>query len=580
MSFLGRRNTDLVSFTIKVNGTDIGSEFQVLEIIVDKEVNRIPSARILIRDGDVSEQNFPASDSDTFIPGNEIEIQAGYHSEEDSIFKGIIVRHGIRFDRNRLTVLQIDCKDKAVKLTRGRKSRSFSDSTDSDIIETILGDYDLTKDIESTSLSHESLVQYQATDWDFINLRAESNNKLVYIDDGTITIKAPLTAGVPVGEFSYGTNLLEFEAAMDARDSYPAVKTSTWSIADQETTDAEGTDTGIGSPGNISPDDLASVLGGEDISLKHPGALPVQELQSWADGMLSRSRLAKSIGRISVQGQADIKPGSLITLSGVGDRFNGNAFVTAIRHEISAGTWETRIQSGIPPLTYYEKNKENLGDFSASGIIAPVRGLQIALVTQLQDDPQGEDRVKIKLPMLGADNEDVWARIGSLDAGDSRGFFFRPEIGDEVIVGFLNDDPRYPIILGMLNSSAKPTPSSPSDDNNEKGLVTRSEMKIWFDDDKKSLEISTPAGKKIMLDEDAGEINIEDENGNKVVMNSDGISMESAKDIILKASGDVKVEGTNIQQSANAQFKAEGNAGAELSTSAQAVIKGSVVQIN
>ena len=40
----------------------------------------------------------------------------------------------------------------------------------------------------------------------------------------------------------------------------------------------------------------------------------------------------------------------------------------------------------------------------------------------------------------------------------------------------------------------------------EKGLVTRSEMKVLFDDDKKILEISTPAGKIVTLDEDNAEI--------------------------------------------------------------------------
>ena len=48
--------------------------------------------------------------------------------------------------------------------------------------------------------------------------------------------------------------------------------------------------------------------------------------------------------------------------------------------------------------------------------------------------------------------------LATLDAGKERGTFFRPEIGDEVVVGFLNDDPRHPVILGMCHSSAKPAP--------------------------------------------------------------------------------------------------------------------------
>ena len=105
-------------------------------------------------------------------------------------------------------------------------------------------------------------------------------------------------------------------------------------------------------------------------------------------------------------------------------------------------------------------------------------------------------------------------------------------------------------------------------------------MKFIFNDDKKSVVLETPAGKKITVDEDQGVIQIEDENSNIVTLNSDGISMESAGKISIKASGDVEIEGTNVSISANAEFKAEGSAGAEVSTSAVAKLKGSLVQIN
>jgi phage gp45-like len=63
-------------------------------------------------------------------------------------------------------------------------------------------------------------------------------------------------------------------------------------------------------------------------------------------------------------------------------------------------------------------------------------------------------------------------------------------------------------------------------------------------------------------------------------MNADGISIESSKDLILKAAGDVTIDGVNIEQTATAQFKASGSAGIEVSSSATAVLKGSMVQIN
>jgi phage gp45-like len=105
-------------------------------------------------------------------------------------------------------------------------------------------------------------------------------------------------------------------------------------------------------------------------------------------------------------------------------------------------------------------------------------------------------------------------------------------------------------------------------------------MKFIFNDDKKSVILETPAGKKITVDEDAGIIKIEDDFSNKITMDSAGIALESPKDITIKATGDVKIDGMNVTITANAQFKASGNAGAEVSTGAIAILKGSMVQIN
>jgi phage gp45-like len=132
----------------------------------------------------------------------------------------------------------------------------------------------------------------------------------------------------------------------------------------------------------------------------------------------------------------------------------------------------------------------------------------------------------------------------------------------------------------MMHSSSKPAPYDISEDNFEKGIVTRGQLKLTFNDDKKSVTIETPNGNKIDINDEDGSILLEDENGNKIQLNSDGITLESGSDLILKATGDVKIDGTNTEITAAANFKAEGSSGAEVSTSGQAVLKGSIVQIN
>ncbi|MGQ3678461.1 type VI secretion system tip protein VgrG [Tenacibaculum discolor] len=571
------KSADLVTFKILIEGEELSKQYEVKNITVSKEVNKIPTAQIVLIDGDASERDFKLSNEELLIPGKEIEITAGYHSDEETIFKGIVIKHNLRI-RASSAQLIVECKDEAVKMTVGRKSKYFYESTDSDIFEEIIGKYSLSKDVETTNYNHAELVQYNASDWDFVVSRAQANGKLCFVDDGTITIAKPNVSQAEIETVTFGGSLLDFDAEIDARHQVKKVAAYSWNHADQEVIEIEGKDPNVSLNGNLSVSDLNKTIGLESMELRHGGVVTDTELQDWADAKWLFQQLAKVRGRVKFQGIPSVKPNTILKLEGVGDRFNGNVYVTGVQHVISEGNWVANAQFGLSTEWFSETFE--ISAKPASGLLPAIQGLQVGIVSQLEEDPDGEDRILVQIPIVNNEEEGIWCRVASPDAGENRGIFFRPEIGDEVIVGFINEDPNDAIVLGMLHSSAKPSPITATDDNHEKGIVTRSEMKVLFDDDKKIITIETPAGKIISLDEDEGAITIEDDNSNIITINSDGILMESAGDISLKASGDVNIEGTNVSIAANAEFKAEGSAGAEVSTSAIAVLKGSLVQIN
>ena len=571
------RSSDLVTQKILVGGSELSHAYSVMNIVVEKEINRIPTARIIVLDGNPSSQEFELSNQDLFLPGKEIEIKAGYHSDETTIFKGIVIKHSLKI-RTSQSFLIVECKDKAVKMTIGRKSKYFYDSKDSDILGEIIGTYGLQNDVEATTVQQKELVQYNVSDWDFCVTRAQANGKVLIVDDGKISVKKPDATQTEVETVSFGATMLDFDAEMDARNQFQKVTSYGWNAADQELLKMEANDPAISLNGNVSYDDLASVIGLSNLELKNGGTSPDVALQAWADAKALFNQFSKTRGRVKFQGIPAVKPNTTLKLEGVGDRFNGKVYVSAIRHQITEGDWTVDAQFGIDPNWFSETIEIN--DAPAAGLLAAVQGLQIGVVTQLENDPDGENRILVRMPIISGDEQGIWARVSTLDAGKERGSFFLPEIGDEVIVGFINGDPDHPVVLGMMNSSAKPAPLTAKDDNHEKGFTTRSKMKFIFNDDKKSVVLETPKGKKITVDEDAGIIKIEDDFSNKITMDSSGIALESPKDITIKATGDVKIDGMNVTITANAQFKASGNAGAEVSTGAIAILKGSMVQIN
>ncbi|MDD4778615.1 MAG: type VI secretion system tip protein VgrG [Fermentimonas sp.] len=570
------RSADLVTHKIFVAGDELPQRYHVINIVVEKEIFRIPSATIILQDGDISAQDFELSNSDLFIPGKEIEIKAGYHSQESIIFRGIVIKHSLKIRRGH-SYLIVECKDKAVKMTVGRKSKYFYDSKDSEIIEEIINSYALSKEVESTDTSNKEIVQYNVTDWDFMVSRMQANGKVCIVDDGKIIIKKPDINQEPVETITYGATLLDFDAEIDARNQFQKVTTYGWNEADQEYMETEADSPDLELNGNLSSDDLAQVIGLDNLQLRN-GNGNNSALSGWANARKLFNQLSKTRGRVRFQGIPSVKPNCLLLLKGVGNRFNGNIYISACRHEISEGNWTIDAQFGISPKWFTETFEIN--ELPASGLTSAVNGLQIGVVIGLENDPENSGRIAIKLPVVDSQGEGIWARVATLDAGENRGSFFLPEPGDEIIVGFLNDDPDRPIVLGMLNSSAKPPPLTAKDENHEKGFVTRSEIRFIFNDEKKSVTIETPGGKKAVLDDDAGAIRFEDENGNNIAIDSSGITIDSKGDIKIKATGNISIEGMNVNTKANAQFKAEGSAGAEVSSGAVSVIKGSVVQIN
>ena len=580
----GAAAADVCTFALLVDGADVAGQFHVLTLEVNRELNRIPSALIELRDGDAAQATFKASDAAHFIPGKKIEIQLGYGATNQTVFKGVVIKHSIRV-RKDASRLIIECRDEAVKMSSDPATRRFADRADSDIIEELVGAYGLPHDVEASGAALEEVLQYHATDWDFMLCRAEANGQVVLADDGNVNVRRPVTSGEPVVTLRYGATLIEFDAEIDARVQSRAIKASSWNAAEQKMLEAEATEGAAGSSGNLAAADLAGVAGGDAQVLRHGGALGQGELQAWADASLQRERLAKVRGRARCQGLASVKPGMVIKVDGVGQRFEGKLLVSGVRHSVIGGNWETDVQFGLNPRQFAAIF--DVRPMPAGGLLPGVLGLQVGVVSALEGDPAHEERIAVRLPFVGNSTEGVWTRIACLDAGEGRGTFFRPEIGDEVVVGFLDSDPRYPVMLGMFHSSAKAAPEPPADKNDLKGYVSRSKMRLLFDDDKKSALLETPAGNRVTLSEDAKGIVIEDQNGNKITLDDAGIKIESSKDLILKAGKDIVIEGANIDIKASAGLKAAGTASAELTGasttvkgSATVVVQGGMVQIN
>jgi Rhs element Vgr protein len=574
------KSTNLPSFSILKEGKEITDMSNVVSIRVESELSKISSAEIILSDGDAAKQEFEVSSKDDLIPGNELEIKLGYYQQNETVFKGNIIKHGIRTSSNESSALTLELRHPVYKSSLQRKSKSFSEKKDSDIIDTILGEYGVDKSVDATLLEHKQMVQFNCSDWDFINTRSEANGMLFITKTDKIEVIKPKASSPEKFELQYGTNVYETDLEIDSRFSFEDYEGKAWNYADQEIESGSPNLPALKETGNLSASDLSGNSEMDKFIYSNGAALEQGELDEILNAKKIKSLLGKIRGIVKCEGTSEIEPGDTVKLSGLGDRFNGNAFVSGVMHEYSAGRWITTLQIGVETKRYINRYTD-VNEFPAGGLLPAVSGLQIGKVSEIEDK-DGEERILVKIPIVSNDEDAVWARVARLDAGNSRGSIFHPEIDDEVIIGFINDDPRQAIILGMLNSSKNPVPDElkAAESNPVKGFITRSNLQFLFDDEKKIITIKTEKG-SVIIDDDGKEITItDDSNKNKIILNDSGVEIESGKDIKIGAKSNISIEGNKIDIKSKTSLNASGNSGASVKSNGATEIKGSLVNIN
>ena len=544
--------------TILSGGKAIKPEWELLSLTVSRELNRIPTASLVYADetqlqasGPVKKSPFGISGSPAFQPGAKIEIKLRHEEagDEVSVFKGVVIRHGIEADANGCR-LMVELKDAAVRMTIARNGRVFHQVKDSDVIQTLAREAGLASKIAATTdFEHPELVQYDCTDWDFALARAEANGLVLLANDGQVELRKIAIKGLAHYRFDFDLGQIdELEMEMDAGSQFPSVKSLAWDPAKQVVSaPAKGAGFTL-KQSNLKGDEIAHDVGFHGCTLFHPVPMEPDELRAWADGRVARSRLAFLRGRFAVAGLGKLKLLDLIQLKNVGDRFSGETVVTGLRHSMGMGGWRTDIQFGLSPRRISEE--EGFLEPPASGLLPSAGGLQIGVVKKISEDPAKQFRVQVQLVTMDGSSPPIWARWASPDAASGSGSFFLPDVGGEVVVGFLDSDPRHPIILGALFSSKNPPPEpykAIDEKNIHKGFVTRKGTRLSFvDEDKPSVSIETPAGNKVLLDDKAESITLTDKHTNTITLDKNGIQLKSAKDLKLEASGNVTIKGAKV----------------------------------
>jgi len=303
-----------------------------------------------------------------------------------------------------------------------------------------------------------------------------------------------------------------------------------------------------------------------------------------------------SLGMSALEGMSEnmkLVPGSNVLVKALkteskGEVNYGDYIISSVKHQCDNLLNYENVFTAIPA----EAKVPNYTDPNAF----PASDPQSAIVKD-NNDPEKLGRIRVQFFWQEGNAISPWIRLVTPYAGAERGFYFIPELEDEVLIGFEGGDAERPYVMGSLyHGKHKPAAGFPDQNNSFKGIITKSNLKIQFDDDKKITTIETPGGNTVVLSDDDKSILMQDQNQNKVELGSGGVSIDSVKDIIIKSKGKIvvdatsgmeltskaslKVKGLSVEQTADTTMTVKGTASAELSASGQTTVKGAMVMIN
>ncbi len=147
-------------------------------------------------------------------------------------------------------------------------------------------------------------------------------------------------------------------------------------------------------------------------------------------------------------------------------------------------------------------------------------GLVSATVVDVLD-PEGMGRVEVEYTWQEGQNRG-WAHVATLMAGPGRGSWIMPVVGDEVLIGFYQNQTNFPYVLGFVwNGKQKP----PSDDPQRRLIQSVNEHQFeMYDPD--------------IQDGDKGYIRLKDGHGNEVELSNGGI--------LIRTQGTVSIEASHV----------------------------------
>jgi phage protein D len=489
-----------------------------------------------------------------FAIGKPIVIEMGDADHKRCVFDGEITAIEIDGDLDGLSRVIVTAYDRAHRLQRGRKTRTFLNVTDSEIASKIAREYGLQPDVETTSISHEWVLQHNQTDMEFLSERAARNGFTLIVVGQKLLFKPPSGATNEPITITWRHELLAFRARVSAGEQVDRVEVRGWDPLRKQAVSAEANrpnqtwSNGITSTGGST---AQQSFGNAAMAVLREPVYSQDQAKALAQAVLD------DLGGMFIQSEGTalgnplLRLGSKVRVEGVGSQFSGEYVTTDVRHVYEQSGYQIEFKAA-------GTRSNDVMTLMNAG--APRSAHVMTGIVSNHKDPDDLGRVKVKLPVLGDSIESHWCRIAAPGAGAERGVEYLPEVDDEVLVAGAHMDDLY--VLGGLWNMKDAAPEGNSAVV-KGGKVCRRIIK-------------SRTGHVIAIDDsdDGGSISIIDAAGkNRVIIDTSSKSIElvAEKDIKIEAGQNLNIESKMgaTSMKAGTDFKLQSTTSATVETQGQ-----------
>jgi len=267
--------------------------------------------------------------------GKEFSVEMGRPNEVRKIFAGRIMGLEAQYPAGRAPELVVLAEDRFQDLRMTRRTRTFNESSDADVVRQIASDQGLEADVDVDGPTYRVLTQLNQSDLAFLRERAAAVDAELWIEERTLHFQARSRRDAGTTELTYGGNLREFYALADLAHQRTSVRISGWDVENKQAIDEEASENTI--RGELNGLRSGSALLEQALAVRHERivtATPItrEEAVSITEAEYRRRSRRFVTGTGVADGEADIRVGSRVELSGLGPYFDGTYYVCKARH--------------------------------------------------------------------------------------------------------------------------------------------------------------------------------------------------------------------------------------------------------